>query len=144
MPIYFLLYKYRLNHGLIWCLSNRLKWVDLIWCYSDQRESSRNIFDSNLELSQCDSNLCIFCAQFFNFETIFALIMLKMLLPLRVFDRFTLSLFILPCHINPYTLIWISFFKRYLTIFLLILLSPTLFILWGYTIPIHGNVCNVI
>ena len=60
MPIYFLLHKYRLNHGLVQCLLNRMEWVDSRWCDSYQRELSRNLFDSNLESSRCDSNLHIF------------------------------------------------------------------------------------
>ena len=40
-----------------------MEWVDSSWCDSNQRESSRNIFDSNLESSQCDSNLQNFRAQ---------------------------------------------------------------------------------
>ena len=43
-----------------------LSWYDL-----DQRESSHNLFDFGLELSQCDSNL--YPAQFFNPKIICAL-----------------------------------------------------------------------
>ena len=73
MPISFLLHKYRLNCGLVQCLLNRIDWVDSSWWDSDQRESSRNLFDSNLELSRCDSNLRIFLPKMFNIEIIFSL-----------------------------------------------------------------------
>ena len=71
MTIYFLLHKYRLNHRLIYFLSNRLDWVDSSQWYLDKRESSRNIFDSNLESSWCDSNLKNFRAQFFHLHNYF-------------------------------------------------------------------------
>ena len=63
MPIIFLFHKFCLNHGLIQCLLDWLEWVDSIWCDLDICESSRNIFDSNLESSRCDFNLQNSCAQ---------------------------------------------------------------------------------
>ena len=48
------------------------------------------------------------------------------------------------CFARNYNLIWLIFFERDITIFLNILISPILFLLWGYTITIDGNVHNVI
>ena len=68
VTISFILHEYRLNHGLIWCLSNWMEWIYLSWCDLYQRESSRNILNSNLESSRCDSNLQNRCAQISQFR----------------------------------------------------------------------------
>ena len=87
MPIYFLLHEYWLNHGLILCFSNRLDLFYLSQCDLDQHESIRNIFDSNLESSQCDSNLQIFCDKFFNFKIIVALSIFDFFVASKVFHK---------------------------------------------------------
>ena len=73
MPISFILHEYSLNHGLILYVSNCLEWVNSSQFDSDQRELSRNIFDSNLELSGCNSNLHNFRAQMFQLRNLLAL-----------------------------------------------------------------------
>ena len=85
MPIYFLLHKCRLNHGLIPCLSKRMEWVDSSQCDSDQCEFSRDLFDSNLESTRCDSNLKHFRAQLLNFEIIFVFSISENLVVSKVF-----------------------------------------------------------
>ena len=65
MTISFLFHKHHLNQGLIRYLSNCLEWVESSWCDLDQRESSRNIFDCDLESSRCDYNLQNLGAQVF-------------------------------------------------------------------------------
>ena len=77
MSISFILHKYRLNHGFIRCLLNRLEQVYSNQCDLDQRESSWNIYDPKLH----------------NFCSVFS----KILLPLR----FSLSLFIVTFHVKP-------------------------------------------
>ena len=72
MPIIFLLHKYRLDHRLILCLSNRLELVDSSHFDSDQRELSQNLFDYNLELRNSYSNLQNIRSQPFQLETYFA------------------------------------------------------------------------
>ena len=57
MPISFLLHQYRLNHLFILFLLNHLELVQSRYCDLNEHEPSRNIFDSNLESSWCDSNL---------------------------------------------------------------------------------------
>ena len=94
MEISFLLHEYRPNHGLTQCLSNWLEWVDLSQYYLYQRESIRNIFDSDLESSWCDSNLQNLHAQNFQLSELISRSVLKIKLPLRF------SLLIVPCHPN--------------------------------------------
>ena len=65
MQISFLLHKYLLKYGLIRYLLNQLAWVDLSYCDLYQLELSGNQFDSNIESCQCDSNLQIVFAHFF-------------------------------------------------------------------------------
>ena len=64
----------------------------------------------------------LFCSQFFNF---FACVWYN-------------------CFAHNYTLICLIYVERDLMIFLTIFLSAIFFLLWGYTIPINGNVFNVI
>ena len=61
------------------------EWVESSLCDSYQRELSRNIFDSNLESSRCDSNLQNFCAQLINFKIIFALSIFGKVFTFKVF-----------------------------------------------------------
>ena len=68
MQISFLLHKYLLKYGLIRYLLNQLAWVDLSYCDLYQLELSGNQFDSNLESGQCDSNLQIVFAHFFQLQ----------------------------------------------------------------------------
>ena len=72
----FLMHKYCLHHWLIRCLLNWLEWVDLIWCDSDQRESSRNV---------CDSKLQNFCTQLFQFQNYLCAQHFEFLFPSIVF-----------------------------------------------------------
>ena len=65
-------------------MSNRLEWVDLIWCDLDQRELSRNLFDSNLESSRCDYNLQNFRGQLFQLRNYFCAQHFEIFLPLRL------------------------------------------------------------
>ena len=62
MTIFILLHKYRMNHGLIRWLLNRLEIFDSSRCDSYQHEPSRNI---------CDSKLQNFCAQLFQLRKYF-------------------------------------------------------------------------
>ena len=96
--IYFLLHKYHMNHGLIQCFSNLMEWVDLSRCDLDQHESSQNLFYSNLELSQCDSNLQNFCTQLFQHWIYFYAQHFKIVLAIRFSTRFPVSFFIVSCH----------------------------------------------
>ena len=68
MPISFLLHECWLDHGLIRCLPNCLEWIESSRCDSDQRDSSQNLFYSNLELSRCYSNLQNLCVQLFQLQ----------------------------------------------------------------------------
>ena len=54
-------------------------------CNLNQRGSSRNIFDFNLEPSWCDSNLHNFCAQLLKFKIVIALSIFEIFFDSKVF-----------------------------------------------------------
>ena len=62
-----------------------MKWVDSSRCDLNQRESSGNIFDSNLELSDVFPIYRIFAPNCFNLKIIFALSIFENIVASKIF-----------------------------------------------------------